>query len=45
MFKLGHHPKDDGHSMEWKEACVNLGGVNCERYINSRDVVMGKMPF
>lgn len=46
MFKLGHYDfNSDGHSLKWKEACVNLGGKNCEKYVNSEDVVMGKMPF
>ena len=46
MFKLGHYDSNgDGHSSRWKEACVNLGGKNCEKYVNSEDVVMGKMPF
>ncbi len=46
MFKLGYiHSKNDGHSLKWKQACVNLGGVNCGQYVNSRDVVIGKMPF
>ncbi|MCW8894368.1 MAG: SprT-like domain-containing protein [Sulfurimonas sp.] len=46
MFKLGHYGSNgDGHSSKWKEACVNLGGKNCEQYVNSEDVVMGKMPF
>ncbi len=46
MFKLGYiHSKNDGHSLKWKQACVNLGGVNCGQYVNSRDVVIGKIPF
>lgn len=46
MFKLGHlHTKDKGHSKKWQQTCANLGGVNCEQYVNRNDVIMGKMPF
>ena len=46
MFKLGHlHTRDKGHSKKWQQTCVNLGGINCEQYVNRNDVVMGKMPF
>ena len=24
---------------------INLGGLNCEQYVNKNDVVMEKMPF
>ncbi|EDZ61131.1 hypothetical protein SMGD1_2402 [Sulfurimonas gotlandica GD1] len=46
IFKLGMRDREkDGHSKEWQEACEKLGGVNCEQYVNSQDVVMGKLPF
>lgn len=46
MFKQGYMDVEhDGHSSLWQETCVNLGGVNCEQYVDSQDVVMGKMPF
>ena len=46
MFKNGNlHLKDDGHSEEWKEACLKLGGMNCEQYVNVQEVIMGKLPF
>ena len=46
MFKLGQlHSKSDGHSAKWKETCTNLGGKNCEQYVNQNDVVLGKLPF
>lgn len=46
MFKLGHYDsKGDGHSLKWQETCTKLGGKNCEKYVNTEDVVMGKMPF
>jgi len=45
MFKLQNFKKGDGHSKEWQDACLKLGGVKCEQYVNSHDVIMGKLPF
>ena len=46
MFKMGHiYSNNDGHSDEWRQTCINLGGVNCEQYVNHSDVIMGKLPF
>lgn len=45
MFKLQNFTRGDGHSKEWQEACIRLGGLKCEQYVNSHDVVMGKLPF
>ncbi len=46
MFRLGHFSKDgDGHSKEWQNACVKLGGVGCMKYVDRDDVIMGKLPF
>ncbi|WP_373071770.1 SprT-like domain-containing protein [Sulfurimonas sp.] len=46
MFKLGDFSiKDEGHSKVWKDACIKLGGVGCAQYVNTNDVVMGKLPF
>ncbi|MDA3907966.1 MAG: SprT-like domain-containing protein [Sulfurimonas sp.] len=46
IFKLGMRDVGkDGHSKEWQKACEKLGGLNCEQYVNSHDVVMGKLPF
>lgn len=46
IFKLGiRDVEKEGHSKEWQQACVNLGGLSCEQYVNSHDVVMGKLPF
>ena len=44
MFKLGHF-SGDGHSKEWQDTCVKLGGVGCMRYVDRDDVIMGKLPF
>ena len=47
LFKEGmvYNSEAAGHSLEWQRACVNLGGVDCERYVNHTDVIMGKLPF
>ena len=44
MFRLGKF-SGDGHSQEWQEACVKLGGIGCMKYVDRDDVVMGKLPF
>lgn len=36
---------DDAHSAQWQDTCIKLGGLNCEKYVNTQEVVMGKMPF
>ena len=43
MFKQGY--KKAGHSKLWQQTCKNLGGLNCEQYVNKNDVILGKMPF
>ena len=46
MFKLGHlHTKDKGHSKEWQQVCVKLGGKDCQQYVNQQEIIMSKMPF
>ena len=46
MFKLGHlHEQNDGHSKEWQETCVKLGGVDCQKYVDQNEIIMSKMPF
>ena len=47
MFKEGMIYKSEraGHSPQWQRACVELGGINCERYVNHSEVIMGKLPF
>ena len=46
MFKHGYmSSKKAGHSKIWQQTCKNLGGLNCEQYVNKNDVVMEKMPF
>ena len=46
MFKLGYmHTQDDGHSPQWQKMCVNLGGKDCQQYVDHQEIVMSKMPF
>ncbi len=46
MFKLGHlHVEEGGHSKEWQQTCVKLGGVDCRQYVNQQEIIMSKMPF
>ncbi len=46
MFKLGHmHTKDEGHSKEWQEICIKLGGNDCQQYVDQQEIIMSKMPF
>lgn len=46
LFKLGRYDKErGGHSKEWQETCIKLGGKDCREYVNSHEVIMAKMPF
>ncbi len=46
LFKSGDYKREkDGHSILWQRTCVKLGGLKCEKYVNSHDVIMGKLPF
>ncbi len=46
MFKLGHmHIGDDGHSKEWQETCMKLGGKDCQQYVDQKEIILSKMPF
>ncbi len=39
------HSKECGHSKEWKDTCVKLGGDSCQQYVHQEEVSMFKMPF
>lgn len=46
IFKLGLYSNEkEGHSKEWQETCVQLGGKDCRQYVNAHEVIMSKMPF
>ena len=44
LFKKGHIAKE-GHSALWQQTCTKLGGANCQKYVDSHDVIMNKLPF
>lgn len=37
--------ESDGHSKRWEEVCKKLGGDDCQRYVDSQEIIMSKMPF
>ena len=46
LFKRGYYDKGgDGHSSLWQKTCEKLGGAKCQRYVDSHDVIMQKLPF
>jgi len=46
LFKSGDYKNQkDGHSKLWQITCMKLGGAKCQKYVNSHDVIMGKLPF
>jgi len=34
---------DDGHSKEWQNTCLKLGGIKCERFVHHNDIVFDKL--
>ena len=46
LFKLQHHTNEKaGHSQEWQQTCVALGGKDCQQYVDQHEIIMSKMPF
>ncbi|MEN4046177.1 MULTISPECIES: SprT-like domain-containing protein [Sulfurimonas] len=46
LFKLHQNAvRNDGHSRLWQETCKSLGGKNCRRYVDQKEIIMSKMPF
>ena len=44
LFKTGDYKRDaDGHSELWRQVCIELGGLNCQKYVDSHDVIMRKL--
>lgn len=44
LFKIGHNSNyNGGHTKEWRETCIKLGGKGCRRYVNEHEVVMSKL--
>lgn len=45
LFKTGDFKRGtDGHSELWRQVCIKLGGLNCQKYVDSHDVIMRKLP-
>lgn len=46
MFKMGDFSKENGgHSLKWQRVCLSLGGKKCDRYVNHKDIIFGKIPY
>ena len=39
------HSKECGHSQDWKDTCIKLGGDSCQQYVHQEEVSMFKMSF
>lgn len=39
------HSKECGHSVEWKDTCIKLGGDSCQQYVDQEEIVKLKMPL
>ena len=46
LFKLRRSTDEKaGHSDEWQETCLKLGGKDCQQYVNQHEIIMSKLPF
>lgn len=43
VFMLGAKTSQDGHTKLWQKICLELGGRQCERYVDSEEIVRQKM--
>ena len=43
VFMLGARMSEDGHTKLWQKICLELGGRQCERYVDSEEIVRQKM--
>ena len=34
--------KNGGHTKDWQRICQNIGGVRCERFVDSNDIIISK---
>lgn len=37
--------QNGGHTKEWQEICKKLNGLRCDRFVNHRDIIIGKTNF
>jgi len=46
LFKLNRNTSEKaGHSNEWQQTCVKLGGKDCQQYVDQKEIIMSKIPF
>lgn len=45
MFLQGQYGCNDGHSEQWQEICLVLGGSRCDRFVNHNDIIYEKISF
>ena len=46
LFRFGQNSHaQGGHSKLWQDTCKKLGGKDCKRYVNQKEIIMSKMPF
>lgn len=43
VFMLGAKSSEDGHTKLWQKICLELGGRQCERYVDGEAIVRQKM--
>ncbi len=43
VFILGAKTSQDGHTKLWQKICLELGGRQCERYVDGEEIVRRKM--
>ena len=34
--------KKEGHSKQWSDICKKIGGIKCQRFVNTNDIVIYK---
>ena len=46
MFVLKQFPKENGgHTKQWQNICLAIGGKKCDRFVKHNDILMGKLDF
>ena len=46
MFVKGDISQENGgHTLKWQKICQNLEGKKCDRFVNNKDIIIGKTGF
>lgn len=46
MFVIKDFSRENGgHTKKWQQVCLALEGKKCDRYVEHKDVIYGKIPF